>query len=105
MLKNFRTYQLAVQFYRECEKTKAPQYLKIQLLRASSSIVLNLAEGSARTTEKDRKRFYGIALASLRECQSILDLLNQNRSWKTSDHLGACLYKLSRSQMKSAPDT
>jgi len=103
MLKNFRTYPLAVQFYRECEKTSAPQHLKTQLLRASSSIVLNLAEGSARSTEKDRKRFYGIALASLRECQSILELLSQKQLWELSDHLGACLFKLSRSKIATAP--
>lgn len=31
------------------------------------SVALNLAEGTAKSTLKDRIRFYGIALASLRD--------------------------------------
>ena len=54
MLKNFRTYHLAVQLYHACEKVQARSHLKDQLLRASLSIVLNLSEGSAKPTEKDR---------------------------------------------------
>ena len=54
-------------------------HLKDQLLRASSSIALNLAEGSGRFGIKDQKRFFHIAFGSLRECQAILDLeFNEN---------------------------
>ncbi|MBX7138601.1 MAG: four helix bundle protein, partial [Oligoflexia bacterium] len=42
--------------------------------RASSSIVLNLAEGAGRATRADQNRFFSIAFGSLRECQAILDL-------------------------------
>ena len=38
------------------------QPLKDQFKRAASSIVLNLAEGSAKPTAKDRKKFYYISL-------------------------------------------
>ena len=69
-LPRFRTYQAAIRFYRECEGLKMPYRLRDQLLRAASSIVLNLAEGSAKESEKDRLRFYRIALGSLRECQA-----------------------------------
>ncbi len=71
MLKNFRSYQLAVKFYKLCEKLKAPKHLQDQLLRASSSIALNLAEGGERVTDADRRRFYRMAMGSIRECQTI----------------------------------
>jgi four helix bundle protein len=76
MLTNFRSYQLAVSFYRRAGTIPMPYHLKDQFRRASSSVVLNLREGSAKPTKKDRKRFYFIALGSVRECEAILDLLN-----------------------------
>jgi four helix bundle protein len=96
MLKQFRTYQVAVQFYRQASGVKAPGHLKSQLLRASSSVVLNLSEGSARPSEVDRQRFYSIALGSLRECQSILDLLPTAppEARALADVLGAHVYRL-----------
>ena len=96
MLKNFRCYQLAVEVYRESKKVKLPSYLREQLLRASSSVVLNLSEGSARASRKDRRRFYNIALASTREVQSILDLEGENlESLKEiADKLGGGIYRL-----------
>jgi hypothetical protein len=44
MLTNFRTYQLAVQFYRQIKRLKLPAHLSNQLLLAAHSIALNLAE-------------------------------------------------------------
>ena len=97
MLKNFRTYQLAVQLHRECKSKSLPSYLKDQLLRASSSVALNLSEGSARATSKDRARFYNIALGSLREVQTLIELEdNLSTMQEQADILGAHLYKLSR---------
>lgn len=94
ILKGFRTYELAVRLYRECEQLKAKSYVKDQLMRASLSVVLNLAEGSAKPTPKDRKRFYAMSLGSLRETQSILDLLQAQEALKLADEVGACCYKL-----------
>ena len=94
MLKNFRTYQLAVQLYEGCEKVQARHHLKDQLLRASLSIVLNTSEGSAKPTEKDRRRLYGIALGSCRETQSLLQLLKQDSLFNIADQVGGCLYRL-----------
>ena len=97
MLKNFRSYQLAVQLHQSCKAKALPHYLKDQLLRASSSIALNLSEGSARATKKDRARFYTIAFASLREVQAIIDLEENIADLSThADVLGAHLYKLTR---------
>ena len=94
MLPTFRTYQLALEFYRECEKLSLPYYLKDQILRASSSVVLNLAEGSAKPTKKDKLKFYYIALASHREVQAVLEMQSYKELDQKADHLGASLYKL-----------
>lgn len=75
MLQTFRSYQLAVEFYRLAESQKAPGHLRNQLLRASSSVALNLKEGSAKRSPRDRRRFYEIGLGSVRECEAIVDLL------------------------------
>jgi four helix bundle protein len=95
-LKNFKTFQLANSFYQNCNKLRLPPHLKDQLDRASSSIALNLAEGSGKSSPKDRKRFYSIALGSLRESTAILILANINdpNLDDLSNQLGACLYTL-----------
>jgi four helix bundle protein len=94
--KNFRAYQLAVAHYKLCDRLKCASHLKTQLVRAASSICLNLAEGSGRPCDRDRMRFYGIALSSLREVQSILDLVPHTPAslLSASDQLGACVYRL-----------
>ena len=96
MLKQFRTYQQAVELYKQCKPIKAERYIKDQLMRASLSVVLNLAEGSAKPTPRDRKRYYSISLGSLREVQAILELLEMEELFKKADALGAGLYRLSR---------
>ena len=45
-----------------------------QFRRASQSIVLNIAEGSARTTARDKINFLRIAKGSVFECAAISDL-------------------------------
>ena len=96
MLHHFRTYQLAVQFYRLAHAQDAPRHLKDQLNRAASSIALNLAEGSAKRSAADRRRFYEIALGSCRQCESIVELLHPTSSRLTEpvDILARHLYKL-----------
>ena len=49
-------------------------YLSDQIKRATSSIVLNIAEGNARTSILERKRFFTIAMGSSSEVFSILDI-------------------------------
>jgi four helix bundle protein len=49
--------------------------LRVQLDRASASIVLNLAEGAGRRTAADKCGFYVIARGSAMECAAILDVL------------------------------
>ena len=93
-MKKFKTYQLAKQFYYKSNNLKLREPLRNQFHRASLSIVLNLAEGSAKPTAKDRKKFYRISLGSLREVQAILDIINHVELIKEADKLGAYLYKL-----------
>lgn len=71
--------------------------MKDQLNRASLSVVLNLSEGSAKTSLKDRKRFYEIAFASHRETQTLFDLIENQELILISDKLAGGLYNLIRS--------
>ena len=94
MQKTFRTLTLAVNFYRVAQAQQLPGYMKNQLLRASSSIALNLSEGNAKFDIKDRRRFFRIAYASLKECQTIAELHNLKTLRSESDSLGAHLFKM-----------
>lgn len=95
-MKKLFALELAVEFYQISKSLKFPSHLKDQYLRACSSIALNLSEGSAKPTAADRRRFYHIALGSLRECQTILKLHLDGHTFAhtKADFLGACLYKL-----------
>jgi four helix bundle protein len=48
-----------------------------QLRRASFSIMLNIAEGTSRFSNKDRKNFFVIARGSAFECVAILEYLRE----------------------------
>ena len=91
---NFRTYQLAIEFYQQAEHLKLKSPLKDQFARSLLSIPLNLAEGSAKPTAKDRRKFYRISLGSLREVQTILHLTNHQDLQRKADLLAAHLYNL-----------
>jgi four helix bundle protein len=56
---------------------KLPKSIAVhdQLDRASTSIVLNLAEGNGKFTSPDRCRFFDIARGSALECAAALDVL------------------------------
>lgn len=49
--------------------------IRDQLYRASSSILLNIAEVAGKYGKKDKKNFYVIARGSAQECVAILSLL------------------------------
>lgn len=98
MLNKFIAFQKAKDLYRRCKHLRLPRFLQDQLLRASSSVALNLAEGSGKRTAPEQKRFYAIALGSLRECAAVLELegIDDPDLKKLMDELGAILYALSR---------
>jgi four helix bundle protein len=92
----FRTYELALRYHRLVEAARTPAYLRDQLLRASSSVVLNVAEGSGKTSPADKRRFFAIALGSFRESCACIDLANQRTQEinTVADQLGAHLWRL-----------
>lgn len=53
---------------------KPNPYIADQLKRAGLSVQLNLAEGTGRMTNADKKRFYIMSRSSVNECVSILQI-------------------------------
>ena len=69
-----------------------------QLRRASLSILLNIAEGSLRFSNRDRKNFMIISRGSVFECVSILEFLAEMNQLNTEtyDRLYNMLEELSK---------
>jgi four helix bundle protein len=84
LFQNLRVYQQAVAFADEVATitagfSRANQYLADQLNRASLSIALNVAEGTGRVTDGDRRRFMVMARGSVHECAALLDMCGRRR--------------------------
>ena len=92
----FKALDLAIELYQECEKLKLKNPVKDQLHRASLSIALNITEGSGRSSIKDQKRFYSIAMGSLRETQCLVKIIDNKERIKKYDYLGKLVYGLNR---------
>lgn len=105
-MKTFRTLELAIEFGKLSSKVSFKGHLKDQLLRASSSIALTLAEGNAKGSLKEKRNFFHMAYGSLRECQTIFQLmdLQDKELISRADVLRACLYKLVNSELKNSPN-
>ena len=89
MIKPFRF--LEWQVYKDAKKlfrliyeivTKLPKEIRYelggQLIRASSSVILNIAEGSGKKTDRELNRFFDISLGSLSETVAGIDVLREN---------------------------
>jgi four helix bundle protein len=72
-------YQASIEYvgwaYRLCGAIKGQRHARDQLLRASQSIPLNIAEGNGKATEGDRRRYFEIARGSALECAAVQDML------------------------------
>jgi four helix bundle protein len=95
----FRTLRLAVELARACDTVRARSDLKNQLVRASSSVALNLAEGAAKSSSRDQRKSYEIAFGSLKETQLILELCYAHADVADlADKTAAHLYRLIQSR-------
>ena len=92
----FRTLEHAINFHEQAEALSVKGHLRDQLLRASSSIALNLSEGNAKPSVKEKKRYYQTAYASSQECKTILRLskATDSKAAQALDHLAASIYRL-----------
>ncbi len=95
-MKNFRCYELAKRQYQACKQIKLQRHEQDQLQRAALSVCINLAEGSGKSSIKDRRRFYEIALCSHREVQGIIDILKLDQLKTNAHNLGGSLFQLVR---------
>lgn len=72
-------YQAALDFVALCEDVleqlpRGRAHLVDQLSRASTSIVLNIAEGAGKYHKPDKRRFYLTAAGSATESAAVLDI-------------------------------
>ncbi len=82
-------------------------HLRDQVIRAVASMPLNLSDGNAKPSPKEKRRFYQTAYASLKECQTIFKMakIKDEKVLTTADHLGASIYKLVKSKIKEIGDS
>ena len=99
--KKARAFNLNIRKY--LAKSKIDYPTQDQLRRASLSVQLNVAEGSGRFTDKDRRRFFIMSRSSIFECMSILDTLKEEGSIRENqfdsfandaDELSRIIYKM-----------
>jgi four helix bundle protein len=86
-------YRAAIEYvgwvYRLCEGLKGHRNAKDQLLRASQSIPLNIAEGNGKASDGDRRRFFEIARGSALECAAVQDVLEVCGAISSEANVGA----------------
>ena len=86
-----KVYQEALSFIKWVEENTKdiPKTItsKKHLDEASTSIVLNIAEGNGRYTEKDKCRFFDISKGSILECAGCLDILKA-KGFELNEEIG-----------------
>ena len=85
---NLLVYKKAKVFNRSIsrflEATSVDRNTNDQLRRAAFSIMLNIAEGSGRYTDRDKRYFYVIARGSTFECVAVFDYLHDESMISTT---------------------
>ncbi len=85
-------YQLSIEYidqvYKLTKQLPADERFNLssQLIRAATSIALNVAEGSSGQTDKEQARFLGLAIRSNIETVACLDLI-ERRAYIPSQEL------------------
>jgi four helix bundle protein len=95
-MKKFRSLNTAIKLYHEIKALKLKGEVRSQIERAALSTCLNLSEGSAKFTQKERSRFFNIAYASNKEVITLLLIINQVNLYQCADKLGGMLYMLQK---------
>ena len=93
-MEKFRTYQMALELAKDSRGIRLKGPYQNQFQRAVLSIALNLSEGSAKSSAKERRRFYETALGSAREVQTIVEILGIKSISGKCDQLAAHCYRL-----------
>jgi four helix bundle protein len=78
---DFEVYIKAKEFYRSILSTSESlkvYSLKDQIRRAALLIILNIAEGSAKKSDKEFYRFLQVALGSVSEVYACLDIMRDS---------------------------
>ena len=89
---NLEVYKEAKIFRRACYRLilKLPSSEKYNLIdqirRASTSVVLNLSEGSSRKSQVERNRYYEMSRGSIIEIDTCLEIIFEEK-WLTIDEL------------------
>ena len=106
--KNLEVYTIAMKLVKTVyvltkSFPKEEQYVLVsQLRRAAVSVCSNIAEGSARSTKPDRKRFYEISRSSLVEADTqfeialILEYLKNDQVKELESYLESVFRMLSK---------
>lgn len=81
---DFKVYQDALLFYREIVLITArfprPYWeLADQMRRSALSVILNIAEGSAKKSDKEFNRYLKNSLGSINECAAGLNVANHEK--------------------------
>ena len=82
------------------------KYLADQLLRASTSISLNIAEGADKISKGSKGNYYSIAKGSVSECAAIFDIcikfkIIEEQQYKNGKEMLSRLTAMLTSLMKS----
>ncbi|MCR9204983.1 MAG: four helix bundle protein [Halobacteriovoraceae bacterium] len=99
-MEKFETLELAIDFAKLVRKQRGLDlYSRDQLTRAAMSVALNLSEGAGRFTKNEKRRFYRISYGSLRECQTLLKILDKENTnvYQLSNKVGGSLWNLLKS--------
>jgi four helix bundle protein len=92
--KKLEVYQTALQLVREVYQTtrsfpKEEQYVLVsQLRRAAVSVGSNIAEGAARKSKPEKKRFYEISRSSLVEIDTQLEIAIKLKYYNKGQNTG-----------------
>lgn len=90
---NLEVYKEAKVFRKACYQLilKLPASEKYNLIdhirRASTSVVLNLSEGSSRKSQVERNRYYEMSRGSIIEIDTCLEIIFEE-NWLNMDELG-----------------